>query len=392
VKLIVFLEVLSIAKTRYILSSMTSNGYSAWLEIDLDIIRQNVKALMRISQTEVMAVVKANGYGHGAIEIARASVEAGATWCGVARLEEAIALRRAGINCQILVMGYTSPDRVAEAVNNNICLTIYDQQIGEAYSEQAKNLGGGLRLHIKVDTGMGRLGISPETALEFIENLSQQPQLIIDGIFTHFARADEPEVSTTSAQLELFDGLVSRLRKDGVAPKYIHSANSAAIQNFPSAHFDLARPGILLYGFPPSPETPVPDGIQPALTWKTRLTSVRDFPAGHGISYGHIYHTTHTERIGSNAIGYADGYRRVTGNIVLVHGKRVPVVGRVCMDQCMLQLDDVPNAVIGDEVVLLGGQGNEYISAEELAERWGTFNYEVICGLSARLPRIYKNP
>jgi alanine racemase len=383
---------LSIIKTRYILSPMNSNGFSAWLEIDLDIIRQNVKELLRISQKEVMAIVKANGYGHGAAEIAKASVEAGATWCGVARLEEAIALRRAGLNCQILVLGYTSPDRVAEAVNNNVCLTIYDQQIGEAYAEQAKNLGGGLRLHIKVDTGMGRLGISPETALEFIENLSRRPQLLIEGIFTHFARADEPQVPTTNEQLVMFDQLIKNLRVDGIAPKYIHAANSAAILNYPAARFDLVRPGISLYGFPPSPETPFPDSLKPALTWKTRLTSVRTFPAGHGISYGHIYHTTRAERIGSVAIGYADGFRRVNGNVALVHGKRVPVVGRVCMDQCMLQLDEVPNAAIGDEVVLLGGQGNEYISAEELADRWGTFNYEVICGLSARLPRIYLNP
>jgi alanine racemase len=383
---------LSIIKTRYILSPMNSNGFSAWLEIDLDIIRQNVKELLRISQKEVMAIVKANGYGHGAAEIAKAAVEAGATWCGVARLEEAIALRRAGLNCQILVLGYTSPDRVAEAVNNNVCLTIYDQQIGEAYAEQAKNLGGGLRLHIKVDTGMGRLGISPETALEFIENLSRRPQLLIEGIFTHFARADEPQVPTTNEQLVMFDQLIKNLRVDGIAPKYIHAANSAAILNYPAARFDLVRPGISLYGFPPSPETPFPDSLKPALTWKTRLTSVRTFPAGHGISYGHIYHTTRAERIGSVAIGYADGFRRVNGNVALVHGKRVPVVGRVCMDQCMLQLDEVPNAAIGDEVVLLGGQGNEYISAEELADRWGTFNYEVICGLSARLPRIYLNP
>lgn len=371
---------------------MNSNGFSAWLEIDLDIIRQNVKELLRISQTEVMAIVKANGYGHGAAEIAKASVEAGATWCGVARLEEAIALRRTGLNCQILVLGYTSPDRVAEAVNNNVCLTIYDQQIGEAYAEQAKNVGGGLRLHIKVDTGMGRLGISPETALEFIENLSRRPQLLIEGIFTHFARADEPLAPTTNEQLVMFDKLIKNLRRDGIAPKYIHAANSAAILNYPAARFDLVRPGISLYGFQPSPETPFPDNLKPALTWKTRLTSVRTFPAGHGISYGHIYHTSYAERIGSIAIGYADGFRRVNGNVALVHGKRIPVVGRVCMDQCMLQLDEVPNAMIGDEVVLLGGQGKEYLSAEELADRWGTFNYEVICGLSARLPRIYLNP
>jgi alanine racemase len=370
---------------------MSSNGYSAWLEIDLDIIRRNVKELLRISQTEVMAIVKANGYGHGAAEIARASVEAGATWCGVARLEEAIALRRAGLNCQILALGYTSPDRVAEAVNNNICLTIYDQQIGEAYAERARDLGGILRLHIKVDTGMGRLGISPDTALAFIESLSQRSQLLIEGIFTHFARADEPQAGTTKDQLELFDRLIKQLKQDGFAPKFIHTANSAAVLNFPAARYDLIRPGISLYGFPPSPETPIPDGLKPGLTWKTRLTSVRTFPPEHGISYGHIYRTSASERIGSIAIGYADGFRRVGGNEAIVRGKRVPVVGRVCMDQCMLQLDGVPDAEIGDEVVLLGRQGSEYIAAEELAERWGTFNYEVICGLSARLPRVYLN-
>jgi alanine racemase len=371
---------------------MNANGYSAWLEVDLQTIRQNVRELIKISQTEVMAVVKANGYGHGAAEIARASVEAGATWLGVARLEEAIALRRSGLNCHILVMGYTSPDRIAEAVNHNICLTIYDVSIGEAYADQASQLGGGLRLHIKVDTGMGRLGISPDTALQFIESISRKPQLNIEGIFTHFARADEPQAPTTLQQLEMFDDLMGKLRRVGVAPRYIHTANSAAILNYPQARYDLVRPGIALYGFPPSPDTALPPTIKPGLTWKTRLTSVRTFPAGHGISYGHIYYTHSTERIGSIAIGYADGFRRVNGNVALVRGRRVPVVGRVCMDQCMLQLDEVPEAEIGDEVVLLGSQGSENISAEELGERWGTFNYEVICGLSARLPRIFHNP
>lgn len=382
---------LPIGKRGFILTGMVVNGYSAWLEIDLDIIRKNVRQLLQVCGCELMAVVKANGYGHGASEVAQAAVEAGATWLGVARLEEAIALRRSGLSSHILVMGYTSPDRVAEAVNHNICLTIYDPQIGEAYAQQAENMGGGLRLHIKVDTGMGRLGISPDTAHDFIENLAKRPKLNIEGIFTHFARADEPQAPTTTRQLDMFDELVRGLREHGVAPRYIHAANSAAMLNFSRSRYDLVRPGIALYGFPPSPDTMLPDGIRPAITWKTRLTSVRLFPTGHGISYGHVYHTEQTERIGSCAIGYADGFRRANGNIALVRGKRVPVVGRVCMDQCMLQLDAVPDASTGDEVVLLGGQGNEYISAEELGERWGTFNYEVICGLSARLPRIYLN-
>lgn len=377
---------------RYILTAMSTadiNGYSTWLEINLDTIRSNVRELIRISQTELMAVVKANGYGHGAVEIARASIEAGATWCGVARFEEAIVLRKAGINCRILVLGYTSPDRATEAVNQNISLTVYDEQIGEAYARQAQKLGRELRLHIKVDTGMGRLGISPDEAQQFIKTLSALPQVQIEGIFTHFARSDEPNANTTSEQLELFDRMVKNLQSEGVAPRYIHSANSGAVLNYPQAHYDLARPGISLYGFSPGPETQLPDTIRPAIVWKTRLTSVRNLPAGRGISYGHIYHTQKTECIGSIAIGYADGFRRVNGNIALVHGRRVPVVGRVCMDQCMLQLDEVPEAVIGDEVVLLGPQGDEYISAEEIGERWGSFNYEVICGLSARLPRIY---
>ena len=348
---------------------MNSNGFSAWLEIDLEIIGQNVRKLQHISQAEVMAIVKANGYGHGAAVIARASVEAGATWLGVARLEEAIALRRSGLHCLILVLGYTSPDRVTEAINNNICLTIYDQQIGQAYAQQMEHLGGRLRLRIKVDTGMGRLGISPETALEFIENLSRRPNLTIEGIFTHFAHADEPQAPATGEQLAMFDQLLSGLRRDGIALRYIHSANSAAILNYPKAHYDLVRPGIALYGFPLSPETPLPNDIRPALTWKTRLTSVSTFPSGHGISYGHMYHTRAEERIGSIAFGYADGYRRVDGNVALVRGKRAPVVGRVCMDQCMLQLDDVPDTAIGDEVVLLGCQGEVCITAEELADR-----------------------
>lgn len=370
---------------------MLSNGYSAWLEIDLEAIRQNTRELLRISQTEVMAIVKANGYGHGAAEIALAAVSAGASWCGVARLEEAIALRRAGLNCQILVLGYTSPDRVDDAVNNKISLTVYDRQVGEYYAEKAKKLKERLHLHIKVDTGMGRLGISPDSAMEFIEHLSKQPQLNVEGIFTHFARADEPRVMTTNEQLSRFDILVRKLKEEGIAPRYVHASNSGAILNHSAARYDIVRPGISLYGLPPSPETLLPDGFKPALTWKTRLTSVRTFPAGHGISYGHIYHTSHEERIGSVAIGYADGFRRVEGNIVLIMGKKVPVVGRVCMDQCMLQLDEVPDASIGDEVVLLGRQGSESITAEDIALRWGTINYEVICGLSARLPRVYLN-
>ncbi len=350
---------------------MSIHGFSSWLEIDLNTIRQNVRELLRISQNELMAVVKANGYGHGAVEIAQAALSAGATWLGVARFEEAITLRQAGLTCPILVLGYTSPEWVLEAVHHHISLTVYDNQTGAAYAEKLSDPGDRLHLHIKVDTGMSRLGISPELTLALIESLARHPSLKIDGLFTHFARADEPQIGASEEQLVIFDTLVQDLRRKGVAPRIIHAANSAAILNYPHARYDLVRPGISLYGYQPSPHTALPDGIQPALTWKTRLTSVNTYPAGRGVSYGHIYTTHSAERIGATAIGYADGFRRMEGNFALVRGIRVPVVGRVCMDQAMLQLDTVPDARMGDEVVLIGSQGNETITADEVARPLG---------------------
>jgi alanine racemase len=278
---------------------------------------------------------------------------------------------------------------VPEAVANGISLTVYDLNQGNEYARQAGN-DGVLRLHVKVDTGMGRLGVTPAEALEFLEKLHKVP-LEIEGLFTHFARADEPGQPTTLQQIDRFEELLDQLRADGICPRFVHAANSAGAINFPQARYNIVRAGNALYGLHPSPQSPLPASFRSALTWKTRLTSVRIFPKNHGISYGHIYHTRADERIGSIAIGYADGYRRVEGNIALVNGKRVPVVGRVCMDQSMLLLDNTPEAMLGDEVILLGKQGDETITAEEVALRWGTINYEVVCGLASRLPRIYQN-
>ena len=190
-------------------------------------------------------------------------------------------------------------------------------------------------------------------------------------------------------QLKIFNRLLQELRKSGLCPQLVHTGNSAAMLNVPQAYFDLVRPGIAIYGLNPSPDSPLPDEFQPALTWKARLTSVRVLPPGHGVSYGSVYVTSKDERIGVIPVGYGDGYRRIDGQQALVRGKRVDVVGRVCMDQCMLQLDGVPDAVPGDEVVLLGEQGDEKITADDLAAKWGTINYEVVCGLADRLPRVY---
>jgi alanine racemase len=374
--------------SRFILRAM-SDGFSTWLEIDLEAIRNNIRQVNRITQTPVMAIVKANGYGHGAIESARAAMEAGATWCGVARFEEAIALRKAGLDCHLLVMGYTPPACLKEAIANKISLTIYDLTLEEAYPRHLPKSAEPLRVHVKVDTGMGRLGIKPDEALTLVQNLSQRPGFLVEGLCTHFSKADETDRSSTRKQLDKFIPLVDKLEKRGLRPEVIHAANSAAALRYPESRFDLVRPGIAMYGLNPSEEAPLPEGFQPALTWKARLTSNKILPPGHMISYGGIYTTSTEEQIGVVPVGYADGFRRVEGEQVLLHGQRVDVVGRVCMDQCMLQISGMPDVKIGDEVILLGSQGRERISAEEIARRWQTINYEVVCGLSNRLPRVY---
>lgn len=374
--------------SRFILRAM-SDGYSTWLEINLDAIRCNVRRLRQLTNTPVMAIVKANGYGHGAVESARAAVEAGSEWCGVARFEEAMALRQAGLNCRLLVMGYTPPACLQDAIDQDISLTIYDPELGGLYPRQLPKSNKPLNIHVKVDTGMGRLGIKPEDALKLVGDLSRTPGIKVEGFCTHFAKADETDRTSTFGQLSKFIPLVKELENRGMRPEIVHAANSAAALQYPDSRFDLIRPGIAIYGLDPSSETPLPEGFIPALTWKARLTSIKVLPPGHTVSYGGIYTTSAEEQIGVVPVGYADGFRRVAGEQVLIHGQRVDVVGRVCMDQSMVQLSGLTDVHIGDEVILLGCQANESISADEIARRWGTINYEVVCGLSNRLPRIY---
>jgi alanine racemase len=373
---------------------MTTTAYSTWLEISQAAIRNNVRQLLDISQTRVMAVVKADGYGHGALAVAEAATAAGAGWCGVARLDEGLQLRRSGINSRILALGYTPPDRVADAVANNITLTVYDRGVARDYANQAAALGEDLRIHLKVDTGMGRLGMRPEEVLNFFNAFHGRPGLVIEGLFTHFARADEPHLDTTDQQMNRFWDLLTTLENSGdqpggLRPRLVHAANSAAAINYPDSRLDMVRPGIALFGIDPAPMSPLPTGFKPALTWKAKLSSIKNLPARHGISYGHAYFTQSEECIGVVPVGYADGFRRVPGNFVLIGGRRVPVVGNVAMDQTMIRIDSVPDAQIGDEVVLIGRQGEQEINAFQLAQRWGTIAYEVICGLADRLPRLY---
>ncbi len=368
---------------------MDTSLITNWTEIDLSAIQNNIKQIQQIAGRPVMAIVKANAYGHGAVDVALAADRIGITWFGVARIEEAVLLRQAGIQQNILVLGYTSPDAALLAQAQNIHVALYDRDVAELYSAKAAATGKKLSVHIKIDSGMGRLGVFPQDGVEFIRFLGTLPGLQVAGVFTHFARADEPDQPATAQQITRFDQVIEALQASGLRPPLVHASNSSGTLNFPNAKYDMVRPGIILYGLSVTGQGEIPPGFTPALQWKCRISSIKTLPSQHGISYGHRYVTTKAERVGAITVGYADGYRRTDGNIVLIRGQRTPVIGRVCMDQAMISLEGISDVEIGDEVVLIGRQGQEQITAEEVASRWGTINDEVVTSLAARVHRIY---
>ena len=363
--------------------------HSTWVTVDLEAIKDNVRYFVDRSKVQVMAIVKANAYGHGAIPVARAALEAGASWCGVARVNEAMELRQAGLDCPILLMGYTPEARYEEMIQQRVSMAVWDIRQIENISRVASQINQEARLHLKADTGMSRLGANPAEIIDLFRAIGNLPNIHMEGLFTHFARADEADSTPTDTQEELFHELVSKLNAAGIQIELLHAANSAASLTRPGADFNCVRVGIAMYGLHPSSQCPLPPVFRPALAWKSVLSQVKTLPQGRGISYGHEYITLRKERIGTVPVGYADGFRRVPGNQVLVEGRKVPVVGRVTMDQIMVQLDSVPDASADDEVMLLGAQGEERITAEEIAGRWATINYEVTSGISHRVPRIY---
>jgi alanine racemase len=369
---------------------MTLNSrHSTWLEIDVDAMRRNAARLRQRCGTEVMAVVKADAYGHGGAPAARAARRGGAQWVGTARVEEALELRRQGVEAQLLVLGHTPADRVAEALEARLSLTVWSDDQLQATAAAAAAVGHEAAVHVKVDTGMNRIGLRPEQAVEFARRVTGEPAVRLSGIYTHFACADGSDRRPTEKQNDAFRGVIEALQAAGLRPEWIHAANTAGSLAYPAARWDMVRSGVGIYGMHPSPAVPLPPDFEAALHWKSRLTMVKEVPPGEGVSYGHHYVTRSRERIGTVSVGYADGFRRVEGNVVLVGGRRVPVVGRVCMDQILVNLDEIPGARAGDEVVLLGSQGGERIAAEEVGERWGTINYEVTCGITERVARVY---
>jgi alanine racemase len=366
-----------------------------WLEIDLGAIAHNVRRLVELAGgAQLMISLKADAYGHGAVQVAQTALLNGATWLGVACLSEGVALRRAGIRAPILILGYTPAWQARDVLRHDITATVFDLGVAQALSHAALALERPARVHVKIDTGMGRLGLFPDTALPFVEALSALPGIVVEGVFTHLSVADggtEWEEAYTASQLTAFEHALTSLAAAGYAIPLVHAANSATMLRLGRAPVNatLARVGIAVYGLDPSPHIRCPADFRPALTWKTQIAQVKTLPAGSYVGYGAAYRTVATERIAVIPVGYADGFRRGPQHWgeVLVRGRRAPIVGRVCMDQTMLNVSDIPGVRQGDEVVLIGRQGADRITAEEVAERLGAINYEVVSAILARVPR-----
>jgi alanine racemase len=372
-------------------------GLPACALVDLSAISSNVAALKsRAGEAEVMAVVKADAYGHGLVPSARAALRGGATWLGVAQLPEAVELRRAGVDAPLLSWLHVPGQDFSEAVTLGIDLGLSTQWSLDQVLQAATTTGRIARVHLKVDTGLGRNGAwdaDLEALLAGLARAQADGAVEVVGIFSHFAYADAPQHSTVRAQQERFDGILERADRLGVRPQVRHLANSAATLTNPSAHYDLVRPGLAVYGLSPVPDLGAPGdfGLREAMRVVSRLSSVKDCPAGQGISYGHVYTTTEATRLGLVPMGYSDGIPRHATSVgpVRVGDRRYVVAGRVCMDQFVVDLGADSNAAAGDEVVLFGVGAEGEPTAQDWAAAVGTINYEIVTRVGARVPRVH---
>jgi len=367
--------------------------FVTWAEVDLDAIAANVHSFQNHvgKDVEIIAVVKANAYGHGAVAVARAALAAGATRLAVHRAIEGVEIRKAGIDAPVLIMGYSTPAAAALIVQWKLTSSLTTLEFGQALSQQAAHMNTQAPVHIKVDTGMSRYGIMPAEALRFTRRVREIPHIKIEGLFTHFATADALDQTHARNQLNVFKQALNSLEADGLRFPLVHAANSAAAMCLPESHFNAIRPGISMYGLLPSNEWPSPFPLHPALSFKSRVARVRTLPAGAGISYGRTYVTSKPTTVALVPAGYGDGYHRLLSNqgSVLIGGQRAPILGRVCMDQFVVDISQVQGVKMDDEVVLIGRQGSSEIHAEEVASFAETINYEVTTSLLQRVPRVY---
>jgi alanine racemase len=360
----------------------------AWAEIDLDAIRENVRALRAAlsEPTRLLAAVKADGYGHGAVETARAALQAGAQYLGVATVDEGVELRRAGVDAPVLILGYTPPDDAGRAVDHDLAVTVFHAEVARALSQAAARRGRAARVHVKVDTGMGRIGVAPSDAVALAREVSGLAGVTLEGCFTHFATADEVDLGPDRAQLEMFRTVLGEIERAGIAVGIRHAANSAAVLALPDAHLDLVRVGIALYGIAPAPHLAGRVPLRPAMRLCARVAHTKLVGAGTPIGYGHTYRTARATTIVTIPVGYADGYPRsaTQGAQVVIRGGRLPVAGRISMDQLMVDAGDIP-VHVGDDVELWGPA----LAVDEVAKAAGTISYEVLARVGRRVPRVF---
>lgn len=367
-----------------------------YAKIDLDAIEHNMEAMRQIikPETKILAVVKADGYGHGAIDIAH-TIESLDYLFGfaVATAEEAFVLRRNGIKKPILILGYVFPEYYGKLVEWDIRPAVFTLEMAKQLQEEAAKQERDISVHIKIDTGMNRIGMGvSEESAKIIAQIASMEHIVVEGIFTHFATADETDKTLTEEQLEKFQQMIRMVEKEGVTIPFHHCSNSAAIIDLPQANMDMVRAGISLYGLWPSGEVHKERlDLHPALELKSHIAYIKRLEAGERISYGGTYTAPEQEMIATIPIGYGDGYPRSLSNqgYVLIHGKKAPIRGRICMDQFMVDVTDIPEAKVRDVVTLIGTDGGEHIWLEELAELSGRFHYEFACCLGKRIPRVY---
>ena len=373
-----------------------------WAEIDLDALAQNFREVRKAADPKAMVccVVKADAYGHGAVRVAREFASLGADWFAVSNLEEALQLRRAGIETPVLVLGYTPADKAGTLSRENVSQCVYSLEYARDLSRFAREVGVKVNIHLKIDTGMSRLGFyyqdisRDEAAVEEVKEACSLPGLVPQGIFTHFAVSDEGQAGDafTMRQFGCLKEMIESLARAGVTFPVRHCANSAGVFDYPLSHLDMVRAGIVLYGLYPSGELRSRPALKPALALKSVVSHVKTLLPGATVSYGRKFTAQHEMRVATVPVGYADGYPRLLspgGAEVLIRGKRCPILGRICMDQLMADVTALDQVRVGDTVTLIGRDGEEEITADELAEKEGTINYEVVCALSKRVPRVY---
>ncbi|HLE86048.1 MAG TPA: alanine racemase [Candidatus Brocadiaceae bacterium] len=366
-----------------------------WVEIDLNALRHNLLAVKKRvgPQIKILGIVKADAYGHGDYEVSRVLLNNSAEMLGIAILEEGIQLRDKGIKAPLLLLGGIFEEQIDSIIHYDLIPTVYDLKLAEVLSKKATYFNKNLKVHVYVDTGMGSIGIKYDNAVEFVKFVKNLKNLRIEGIYTHCSSSDEKDSSFTNLQIKRFRDVLDALDTSKVSIPLRHMANSGAVLGYPESYFNMVRPGLSLYGLYPSEDVSRDIGIKPVMSFKTRIIHIKDMNVGDVVGYGRTYRIDKPTRVATLPLGYDDGYNRLLSNQgkVIIRGKKASIIGRVCMDQCFVDVTNIKDVSVGDEAVLYGSQGQETVSIESIAKQLNTIPYEVTCSISKRVPRIHIN-